>query len=199
MRNIIAHQNSMRAFNGGQFRKNNRFIFVYKFCDKKLVQRSHSQSLIYRPEDTDFIKRDSCELALCVRLQPVRPDWAIYWTFGNFSKTLAAINLPKSPTFLGNICKNVQIFNFSSEIIFGPTFIDIWWLFTGHTGCNRQLCFHSDRKLTTFLLRNIQIQLLWMSIKGQYPCTADSCLSGLDSFGLFTLKLTTDLLVWLNP
>ena len=26
----------------------------------------------------------------------------IYWTLGNFSKPLAAINLPKSPTFLGN-------------------------------------------------------------------------------------------------
>ena len=30
---------------------------------------------------------------------PVWPDWAIYWTFGNFLKPLATINLPKSPTF----------------------------------------------------------------------------------------------------
>ena len=29
----------------------------------------------------------------------VWPDWAIYWTLGNFSKPLATINLPKSPTF----------------------------------------------------------------------------------------------------
>ena len=29
---------------------------------------------------------------------------AIYWTYGNFSKPLATINLPKSPTFLGNFC-----------------------------------------------------------------------------------------------
>ena len=31
----------------------------------------------------------------------------------------ATINLPKSPTFLGNFCKGVKIFNFSSKIIFG--------------------------------------------------------------------------------
>ena len=50
---------------------------------------------------------------------PVWPDWAIYWTMGHFLKPLAAINLPKSPTFLGNFCKGVKIFHFSSEIIFG--------------------------------------------------------------------------------
>ena len=41
---------------------------------------------------------------------PVWPDWAIYWTFGNFSKPLAPINLPKSPTFLGIFCKGVKIY-----------------------------------------------------------------------------------------
>ena len=51
--------------------------------------------------------------------QPVWPDWVIYWTLGNFLKPLATINLPKSPTFLGNFCKGVKIYNFSSEIIFG--------------------------------------------------------------------------------
>ena len=51
--------------------------------------------------------------------QTVWPDLVIYWTLGNFLKHLATINLPKSPTFLGNFCKNVKIFNFSSEIIFG--------------------------------------------------------------------------------
>ena len=38
---------------------------------------------------------------------------------GIFSKPWATINLPKSPTFLGNFCKGVKIFNFSCEIIFG--------------------------------------------------------------------------------
>ena len=50
---------------------------------------------------------------------PVWPDWVIYWTLGNFLKHLETINLPKSPTFLGNLCKDGKIFNFSSEIIFG--------------------------------------------------------------------------------
>ena len=52
-------------------------------------------------------------------LQPVLPDWAIYWTLGNFSKPLATINLPKSPRFLDSFCKGVKNFNFSGEIIFG--------------------------------------------------------------------------------
>ena len=45
------------------------------------------------------------------------PDLAIYWTLGNYSKPLATINLPKCPTFLGNFCTCVKIFNFYSEII----------------------------------------------------------------------------------
>ena len=52
-------------------------------------------------------------------LATVWPDWAIYWTLGKSLKPLATINLPKSPTFLGDFCKGVKIFNFSSEIIFG--------------------------------------------------------------------------------
>ena len=50
---------------------------------------------------------------------PVWPEMVIYWTLGNFLKPLATINWPKSPTFLGNFCKGVKIFNFSSDIIFG--------------------------------------------------------------------------------
>ena len=49
----------------------------------------------------------------------VWPDWAIYCTLGNFSKSVAAIILPKLPTFLGKFCKVFKIFHFSSEIIFG--------------------------------------------------------------------------------
>ena len=52
-------------------------------------------------------------------LLAVLPDWASYWTFGNFSKSLATINLPKCPAFLGNFYKVVKIFHFSCEIIFG--------------------------------------------------------------------------------
>ena len=49
----------------------------------------------------------------------VWPDWAIYWTLGYFLKPLEAINLPKSPTFLGNFCKVVKIYHFPSLMIFG--------------------------------------------------------------------------------
>ena len=38
---------------------------------------------------------------------------------GNYLKPLATINLPNSPTFLGNFCKGVKIYHCSSEIIFG--------------------------------------------------------------------------------
>ena len=53
-----------------------------------------------------------------VRLGSVWPDWAIYYPLGNFLKPLATINLPKFPTFLGNYCKDVKIYHFSSGIIF---------------------------------------------------------------------------------
>ena len=53
------------------------------------------------------------------RSQAVWPDWAIYWTLGNFSKPLATIIMPNSSTFLGYFCKGVKIVNFSSEIILG--------------------------------------------------------------------------------
>ena len=54
--------------------------------------------------------------------------------FEQLFKPVETISMPKSPTFLGDFCKGVKIFHFSSEIIFGATFIDIWQLFTGHTG-----------------------------------------------------------------
>ena len=56
---------------------------------------------------------------LVSQASPVWPDLAIYWTLGNFLKPLVTINFPKSSTFLSNFCKGVEIYNFSSEIIFG--------------------------------------------------------------------------------
>ena len=52
-------------------------------------------------------------------LGPVWPEWAIYWTLGNFSKPVATIIFPKSPTFLGNFYKDVKIFHVSCGNIFG--------------------------------------------------------------------------------
>ena len=56
------------------------------------------------------------------------------WTLGKFLTPFATIKLPKSPTFLGNFCKGVKIYHFSSEINFWATFIDILGFFSGHTG-----------------------------------------------------------------
>ena len=58
-------------------------------------------------------------LYLTSMYRPVWPDWAIYWTLGNFLKPLGTINLSKSPIFLGNFCKGIKFFDFFSEIIFG--------------------------------------------------------------------------------
>ena len=45
--------------------------------------------------------------------------WGNLLDFGQILKPLATINFPKSPTLLGNFCKDVKIYHFSSEIIFG--------------------------------------------------------------------------------
>ena len=55
-----------------------------------------------------------------------------------FLKALATINLPKSPTFFGNFCEGVKIYNFSSEIIFGQLLQTFGNLF-GHTEYDSKL------------------------------------------------------------
>ena len=50
--------------------------------------------------------------------------------FGHLLKPFATNNLPKSLTFFGNFCKGVNIYHFSSDIIFGQilqTFGDFFW------------------------------------------------------------------------
>ena len=84
-----------------------------KFADSSLIQSSQ-----IRTKFSHFAaKRTST--STYADWAKVWPDWAIYWTLGNFSKPLATINLPKSLTFLGNFCKGIKIHHFSSEIIFG--------------------------------------------------------------------------------
>ena len=53
------------------------------------------------------------------------PNWAIFYTLGNFLKPLATIILPKSPTFLGNSCKGI----FLVKSFLG----NFWRFFSGHT------------------------------------------------------------------
>ena len=90
-------------------------------------------------------------------MESVWPDWVIYWTSGNFSMPLATIILPKSLTFSGNTCKVVKIFHFSREIIF----IDIWQLFTGHTGCME---FSVDVSFGTNLNRLVRPQFFRQNV-----------------------------------
>ena len=81
-------------------------------------------------------------------LGPVWPDLAIYTTLGKFLKPLATIKLPKSPTFLGNFCKGVKIYYFSSEIIFRQLvlmFGDFFWSHWSRAAS-------SFRSLSTFFL-----------------------------------------------
>ena len=44
-------------------------------------------------------------------LYPVRPDWAIYCTLGNFSKPVQQLFFPNCSLF-DNSCKGVEIFHF---------------------------------------------------------------------------------------
>ena len=54
----------------------------------------------------------------------------IFSTLDKFLKPLATINLPKSPTILGNFCKGVKIYHFSIEIIF----VQLSWTFANFSG-----------------------------------------------------------------
>ena len=73
------------------------------------------------------------------------PDWAIYWTLGNLLKPLATINLPKSPTFLGNFSNEVKIFHFSNETFFGNFNTHLAIFFGSHwTKHKRRVIFHSS-------------------------------------------------------
>ena len=106
-------------------------------------RRDLAKNIYYNKSIKQFYCRSS-QLLLCTALT-VWPDWAIYWTLGNFSKLLALINLSRSPTFLGNFCKGVKIFYFFLVKSFLGNFIDIWRLFTGHTDCTQPR--HKDDKL----------------------------------------------------
>ena len=53
--------------------------------------------------------------------------------FGQRLKPLATIDLPKFSTFLGNFCKGVKIYHFSSEIILGNFYRHLA-IFSGRTG-----------------------------------------------------------------
>ena len=96
-----------------------------------MFQRKFQGRIILIALTTIFLRRQDCKTfySICVKLPhcfrgflkinfvilllwfySVWPDWALYWTLGSFSKPLATINFPKSPTFLGNFCKGLKFF-----------------------------------------------------------------------------------------
>ena len=83
------------------------------------------------------------------RMWTVWPDWAIYCTFGNFSKPIA-INCPHFWSFLG---KCVKMFIFCWEIIFGQllyTFGD-FLLVTLNVNVEKKEIFENLLRLDLFL------------------------------------------------
>ena len=102
-------------------------LSIEKLCYSTLkfvydIGGTSSPSLALRPVYKKAIDKKRTE-------HPVWPDWAIYCTLGNFSKPVATIILPKSPTFLGNFCKSF-IFLVKSLLV------NFWRLFSRHTNCN---------------------------------------------------------------
>ena len=98
-----------------------------------LLYKSSIVPIITKPRGWGVIRQSTSES------KSVWPDWEIYWTLGNFIKHLATINLPKSPTFLGNLCKSL-IFQVKS---FWANFTEIWQFFSGHTDQVPKMLHHS--------------------------------------------------------
>ena len=84
------------------------------------------------------------------------------WDFGHVLKPLATINLPRSPTFLGNFCKGVKIYSFQVKS-FWATFIDIWQYFSGHTGHKLLLYSIYCLEFTTFEPLKLMAIIRWNS------------------------------------
>ena len=82
-------------------------------------------------------------------LEAVWPDWAIYWILDKFLKPLATINLPKSPTFVGNFYGYLATFFWSHclEAIWIGWFVR-WVLYgLGKNTFNWKCCYLPKWKL----------------------------------------------------
>ena len=81
----------------------------------------------------------------------VWPDLAIYWTLDNFLKSLATIDLPKSPTFLGFLVK------VSKSIIF------LVKSFLGNFDRHLAIFFwsHCQLNIRIFIMRKTSITNIW--------------------------------------
>ena len=121
----------------------------------------------------------------------------IYWTLGNFLKPLSSINLPKSPTDLGNFCAGAKIFNFSSEIIFGQ----LLWTF-GDFSLVTLVTRNNNDRLHTPAFTNRKHEISWTmdNLMGkQSTIVLGKCyfLSGLTlityiGYTVYTIDMTTN-------
>ena len=73
--------------------------------------------------------------------------------FGQLFKACGNNYFAKIANILGNLCKVVKIFYFSSQNHFWATFTDIWQLFTGHAGDYQYL----PRSWASFLAQELTI------------------------------------------
>ena len=85
------------------------WTFAVKCIEKTKIKKKGRELPILKNNNQNNTFKNSSLLT-------VWPYWAIYWTLGNFLKSLATINVTKSPIFLDNFCKGVKIYHFSSEI-----------------------------------------------------------------------------------
>ena len=107
-----------------------KFLFLFRLPRRGIKnQKDRIIILILRIVKSNQLLLSSI-ISLCFNegSRAVWPDWAIYWTLGNFLKPLATINLPKSLSFLANFCKGVKIYHFSKGNFYRHLVI-----FSGHT------------------------------------------------------------------
>ena len=104
------------------------------FCHFNLTHPSGPTQTLPHTYSQLYEANEYCATQFWYTPHSVWPDWAIYWTLGNFLKPLATINLPKFSTFLGNFCKRVKIYHFPSEIHSLGNFYRHLAIFSGHTG-----------------------------------------------------------------
>ena len=71
---------------------------------------------------------------------------------------MATINLPKSPTFLGNFYKSVKIYHFSSKIIVGQlllTFGNFFWSLCSNVNCPVSVAAEAEAAAVFFELARL--------------------------------------------
>ena len=122
-----------------------------------------------------WFRMPSFGVLLSLSLWLVWPDLVIYWTFGNFLKPLATINLPKSLTFLGN---------FSSE----GNFYSHLAIFSGHT-VSLSLFACQSLKCTQEMSEDRHEKLFDWKMLSSAPCCCCFIVPSYSSVRSFSLKM----------